>query len=411
MPNNRHLVDNNELVHAPLRLERGWTAMFGFGNEFVVDEGRVAVITEGGAYIDTLFPGTHALSQFAFGRELKAIFVETRELTLTVSTAREFTIARPVPVTINLDLAVTYRVSDFRRVACEIKYPVTELYDRVIKAVRSAVAYATYDEVRIQGEGIAATTLERLRDMGLPTTLGIEVLNVNVVRLQALDTAGDALATQAFREYTTVRDWMLDNSITANARVTWPWLVQHRPEIAQELIKQYGNMAEKMIESGALDTTSLLNRPTQSGTPQFNPLADLGAFGLSTPMAGFGVPDTPERSSQGLLPGRSQPDFMGRMREEIELLNNLPNARVEHQSSTDQHGLPDGFAVKVSLPLKLQGLLTIFFACSSDYPSKSPNVELEVDGESVGFTSEILRRWSGQYLIEIVREARKQFEY
>lgn len=705
MPTNRHLVDNNELVHAPIHLDRGWTAAFGFGKSFVVDEGRVAVITEGGAYVDTLFPGTHALSQYATGRELKAIFVETRELTLTVSTSREFTIARPVPVSINLDVAITYRVSDFRRVACEVKYPVTELYDCIIQAIRSAITYATYDEIRTQGEGIAATALARLKDAQLPTVIGVEVLNVRVIRLQALDTAGDALAGQAFSEYVTVRDWMVDNQITANAQVTWPWLVQHRPEIAQRLIELYGNMAEKMIESGALDTASFLNQPTGSNAPQINPLLDLRQFGLPGPFArpespveprstpdsddkpeasetagdtnansfttvafsayyprtvkpdlryvlivyayipslapvigrdvsrfedelGGTIPnpktslqhlalrhgtkitvvpesdeivfepssmskrwkggwirfefdfsvqsrlvgevvlvrvsiqvegiehasinncaieivsdkihayssarlsdnslalaelehrtsalynrifisyshkdevvarayrlsqvargddvflDTesirsgedwraalakgimdadivqlfwsensaaspnvrdewdfalkhkcPEDQCRGILrpvywqkPMPTPPpelahlnfrfvpfadatkDFFDRMREEVAFLKDFANAQVNSKLTHDAKGIPNAFLIQVTLPLRIKGDLVLYFACATDYPASKPSLDVEVDGDSISYASEILRTWSGQYLIEIVREAKKQFE-
>ena len=414
MPTNRHLVDNNELVHAPIHLDRGWTAVFGFGKSFVVDEGRVAVITEGGAYIETLYPGTHALSQFAPGRELKAIFVETRELTLTVSTAREFTISRPVPVAINLDVAVTYRVNDFRRVVCEVKYPVTELYDRVILAVRSAVTYSTYDEIRTQGEGIAATTLERLKEAHLPTLVGVEVLSARVIRLQALDTAGDALAGQAFNEYVTVRDWMVNNQITSNSQVTWPWLVQNRPEVAQQLLKMYGGMAEKMIDSGALDASAFLNQSSGNSTPQVNnPLLDFSQFGLPSPFAHVELPSESKSAldETSIITARKRPDLMERMREEVTFLKDFPNAQVNSELTHDLQGIPNAFLLQVTVPLKMRGELILYFACSTNYPASKPNIEIEVDGDSVPFESEILRTWSGQYLLEIVREAKKQFEY
>jgi len=395
-------------------LDRGWTAALGFGKSFVVDEGRVAVITEGGAYVEILYPGTHALSQFAPGRELKAIFVETRELTLTVSTSREFTISRPVPVAINLDVAITYRVNDFRRVAVEIKYPVTELYDRVIQAVRSAVTYATYDEIRVQGEGIAATALARLKDAQLPTVIGVEVLNVRVIRLQALDTAGDALAGQAFNEYVTVRDWMVNNQITANSQVTWPWLVQNRPEVAQQLLAMYGSMAEKMIESGALDASAFLNQATGNSAQQgINPLLDLSQFGLPSPVARPDPPIEPRSTadSTSIITARKRPDLMDRMREEVAFLKDFPNAQVNSKLTHDAKGIPNAFLIQVTLPLRMKGDLVLYFACATDYPASKPSLDVEVDGDNISYASEILRTWSGQYLIEIVREAKKQFEY
>lgn len=414
MSTNRHLINNNELVHAPVHLERGWTVMFGFGNSFVVNEGQVAVITEGGAYVETLFPGTHALSRFATGRELKAILVEAREMDLTVSTSREFTIARPVPVTIDLDVSVTYRVSDFRRVACEVKYPLLALYDEVINAIRSAVSYATYDEIRVQGEGIAATTLARLKSAQLQRVIGIEVLNVRVVRLRSLDTAGDALAGQALKEYTKVRDWMVDNQITANSQVTWPWLVVNRPEVAKQLLQMYGSMAEKMIESGALSTSNFLNQ-TIGGQPAGinDPLLDLSLFGLPTSInrSISSTDSIPASDSKGLLSPRTQQDFLGRMREEVSYLKSFSGAQVDSGLIYDAQGVPNGFAIQVKISLKMGGELVLYFACTSSYPSSKPDVAVEVDGSSAHFDSEILRKWSGQYLVEIVREAKKWFEY
>lgn len=390
--------------------------MFGFGKSFVVDEGRVAVITEGGAYVETLFPGTHALSRFTTGRELKAIFVETRELTLTVSTSREFQIARPVPVAIDLDVAVTYRVNDFRRVACEIKYPVTELFDRVILAVRSAVTYATYDEIRVQGEGIAATTLARLKEAQLPKIIGIEVLDVRVIRLRSLDAAGDALAGQAFKEYAEMRNWMVDNQIIANSRVTWPWLVQNRPEVAQQLLQMYGSMVEKMIESGALSVSEFLNQTAGKQAPSINnPLIDLArVFGLPSPpnQPVSSVEFIPTSSSTSPVTARRQPDSLSRMKEEVNLLKNFPGAQVNSGLIHDDQGIPNGFAIEVKVPLRMGGNLMLYFGCANNYPASKPNVAVEVDDKSIPFDSEILHTWSGQqYLIEIVREAKKLFEY
>lgn len=414
MPTNRHLIDNNELIHAPIHLDRGWTAALGlgFGKYFVVDEGRVAVITEGGAYVQTLLPGEHPLSQFASDRELKAIFVDTRELTLTVSTAREFTIARPIPVAINLDIAITYRVKDPRRVACEIKYPVTELYDRVIQAVRSAVTYTTYDEIRTQGEGIGAATFARLKDMQLATVIGIEVLNVRIIRLQALDTAGDALAAQAQKEYERVRDWIVDNQITSQSQVNWTWLVQNRPQIAQALLQTYGSLAEKLIDSGALDASAFLNQSAGSSAPQLgNPLLDLRQFGLPGPFAQTELPGTPQSNAEptSMVTARKQPEVMERMREEVAYLKGFPNAQVNSKLLHDTEGIPKNFLIQVTVPLRLGGELVVYFSC--DRPGAKPNVTVEVDGENITFESEILNRWTGQYLVEIVREAKRRFEY
>ena len=179
--------------------------------------------------IKKLFSQAHIFGTFKWGREVKATVVNVRLNTLTVSTTREFTISQPVPVEINLALSIEYQVVDARRVATEITSPLTCLFDRVIQSVRTAVVYATIDEIRTQGEGIARATLQRLQAMQLPKTLGVEIFNVLVTTIKDTDAGSSALASQQMKEFTTVRDWQLDSMITQQSRVTPEWLMIHRP--------------------------------------------------------------------------------------------------------------------------------------------------------------------------------------
>ncbi|MCL4299597.1 MAG: hypothetical protein KJ077_27925 [Anaerolineae bacterium] len=409
MPNNRHLITDYDVIRPAQLLDKG-LPLPGLSGRYVVDEGWCAVITEGGAFKEILQPGTYSLSKYQFWRDVKAIAIDTRIQTLTISTTREFTIAQPVPVEINLDLAVEYRVSDSRRVALEIKTPLTSLYDRVIQAVRGAVVYATVDEIRTQGEGIARTTLQRLQAMQLPKIIGIEIFNILVTGIKATDTGNDALASQQLKEYTTLRDWQVDATMTGQSRVTWEWLLIHRPEIAQQILATHGEIAKELIDKGLLDPAGFLNRPTSS----------TGSVNLPDLMNNFGFPGSmlPGGQSQAQLPGQSLPanpdqlpagkDIHARIREEIGYLKKIPGARVEAKPGTDSDDVPDGsYVLRVEAPRNSGGQITLYFFCLAGYPQLAPAVEVEVDEQSVPFQSAVLRRWTGQYLVEIVREVQQ----
>jgi len=193
MTTNRHLINDFDLIRPQQLLDKGLPLPF-LSGRYVVDEGWNAVITEGGAFKETLGPGTHFLEKYHFFRDVKATAINIKINTMTVSTTREFTIQKPVPVEINLDVAVEYQVRDPRRIATEITTPLTSLYDRVLQAVRSSVVFATIDEIRTQGEGIAQATMQRLQAMQLPKVLGIEIFNVMVTSIKATDTGSAAFA-------------------------------------------------------------------------------------------------------------------------------------------------------------------------------------------------------------------------
>jgi regulator of protease activity HflC (stomatin/prohibitin superfamily) len=405
MTNNRYLIDNFEIVRPPVLLDKG-LPLPGLSGKYVVEEGCVAVITVGGNYKEILNPGTHSLRRYSMWREVRAINVDMRMHTLTVSTSREFTIDQPVQVQIDLDLAVEYRVCDPRKVALELQTPLINLYDRVLQAVRDVIVRATRDEIRTRGENLARTTLQRLQEMQLSKQIGIEVLNVLVTTIKVLDTAGDVIATQQLKEFETIRDWQTDSAITQNSQLTWEWLVRSRPEIAQQLIAIYGEMAREMIDKGWLDPARLLNQPVGKNTVVPPDLLEFGLPGI-TPWSRI--------SQQSELSGATTPgatitgsnDIHARMREEIRLLKNLPGAKVEARPGTNEDG---SYNVRVQIPRNSGGVLTFYFACLKEYPQQAPVLEVEVDEQPTPYQSEVLSRWSGhQYLVEIVRDLQHRF--
>ena len=409
MAHNRYLINDLDIVRPAQLLDKG-IPLPGLSGRYVVDEGWCAVITVGGAFKEILQPGHHFLNKYNFWRDVKAIEVDTRIQTLNVSTTGEFTIAKPVPVEIDLDLAVEYQVSDPRRVALEIKTPLTSLYDRVIQAVRSAVVHATYDEFRTQGESIARTTLLRVQAMQLPKLIGIEVFNVLVTSI----TGADVVAEQQTKEYTTVRDWQLDNAMLQQSQVTPQWLMVHRPEIYQQMLAGNTEVLRELIDKGLVDPAGFLNQPV--GTDAMNWQNVLSGMGMGM---GMGMPQIgPSGSAPGQTPQISASsqssatgtDVRSRIKEDLDYLRAMPGAQVEAGAGQDQTGLPDGtYNFNVELVDGDGDATTIVFHCPVGYPKVSPSLEVWKKDEKAAFDSAILHRWNGQYLVEIAREVKTYY--
>jgi regulator of protease activity HflC (stomatin/prohibitin superfamily) len=422
MPNNRHMINDFDIVRPAQLLEKG-LPIPGLSGRYVVDEGWCAVITEGGMFREVLTPGHHLLSKYSFWRDVKAIAIDVRLQPLKITTKGEMSIQRPYPVKIDLDLAVEYRVSDPRRVALEVKTPLTSLYDRVIQAVRSVLAYASHEDIRNQGETIASSTLQRLQAMQLPSVLGIEVFNVLIPMIVSTDVGNDAIAAsyqheydavkqQQIKEYQRLRDWQLESKITQESQVTWEWLLMHRPEVAQQLISTHGMLAKEMIDKGLLDPAGFLNQPAATSS-QINPtnlLGGLGAFGGALPGGtGFGQPQLPSQPQiAGHLPGGG--DIHARIREEVGYLEKLPGAKIDTKAGTDSRSIPDGsYDLRIMLPRSSGGNIALYVTCMAGYPQTPPVVEIEIDDQPTAFQSAILRRWTGQYIVEIAREVKQYF--
>jgi len=411
MATNRHLLNNFEIMKPTQLLDKGLPIPFLEG-KYLVDQGWCAVITEGGAFKEILSPGTHFLGRYRMFRDVKATAIDMRMKTLIVSTTREFTIAQPVPVEINLDLSVEYRVADPRRVVTEVSTPLTSLFDRVIQAVRGSIVYATVDEIRTQGEGIARATLQRLQAMQLPTIIGIEVLNVLTTSIKATDTGSDALAQMQMGQFQKVQDWRVDNAILQQTQVTPQWLMINRPELYAQLMAGNQEIIREMIDKGLLDPAGFLNQP--SNAPGYDPTRILEGYGLGglPGLPGVTAPmgqPSPNTSATPQLTGGGK-DVHSRMREELNLLDKISGIRVDQKPGTDERGIPDGsYDLRIRVPRSSGGEIVIYITCQATYPQLPPILEIEVNGESTPFQSAILRRWTGQYLVEIVREVKQYF--
>jgi hypothetical protein len=412
------MINDMEIVRPTQLLDKGLPIPFLEG-KYVVDQGWCAVITEGGAFKEILPPGMHYLGRYRLFHDIKAIAVDTRIKNLTVSTTREFSIAQPVPVEVNLDLSVEYRVADPLRVATEITSPLTGLFDRVIQAVRGAVVNASIDEIRTQGEGIARSALQRLQAMQLRVTLGLEVMNVLTTSIKATDVGNDALAQLQMGQFTKVQDWRVDNAIMQQTQVTPQWLMINRPELYAQLMAGNQEIIKEMVDKGLVDPAGFLNQPTNA--PAYNPanfLSGMGIPGLNPPNLPNVPNNTPVQSPQGSVPqlsggmptGGGSKDIHSRMREELPYLEKLPGVRLESKAGADNRGIPDGsYNLRIRMPRSSGGEIIIYFTCDHSFPQTPPLMDVEIGGESTPFQSAILRRWNGQYLVEIVREIKQYF--
>jgi regulator of protease activity HflC (stomatin/prohibitin superfamily) len=399
MSNNRHLISELEIVRPAQILDKGIPLPLLRG-KYLVDEGWKVVITEGGAFREILEPGQYTLDRYTRGQDVKATCVNTTVRILTVSTAGEFSIAQPVPVQVNLDLAVEYQVTDPRRVATEVSNPLLSLYDRVLQAVRSAIVYATIDEVRTQGEELGHTTLQRLQATQLGKHIGIEVLNVKVIKLQPMDTGNDVLAALELKHHTARRDWELDVLMSQGAQVTLQWLALNRPQIYAQILAGNQALLHELINKGLLDPAGFMQTGTGSSPIDLSRL--LGDFGLSPFGQGQGMRDPGD--SAPMLSASTPGDPIARIRKEVEYLRTLPGARVE--ASLDADG---AYTIEIVQPRPSGGEMSMLFGCAKDYPRRVPEVEVYIDREPTPWQSSILRRYNGQYLIEIVREAKQHF--
>lgn len=406
MSTNRALINDFDVIRPQQLLDKGLPLPF-LSGRYVVDEGWCAVITEGGAFKEILGPGTHFLEKYHFFRDVKATAINTKINTMTISTIREFMIQKPVPIEINLDVAVEYQVKDARRIATEITTPLTSLYDRVIQAIRSAVVYATVDEIRTQGEGISQSVMQRLQAMQVSKVIGMDIFNVMVTSIKATDTGNDVLAQQQMSEFTRVRDWQLDNAIVQGTQITPQWMMINRPEIYAQLMAGNFQVVKELIDKGLLDPAAFLNQP--NGAAGFDPSNVLGGF-MNPMLTGSqfgGNQNAPLLTDQGSAPKK---DINSRIREEISYFKNLAGASVENKPGQDDDGVPDGsFDIRLTMPRASGGTIAVYFTCPNGYPTTPPVIDVEIDEADTPFQSAVLRRWSGQYLVEIAREVKQYF--
>jgi hypothetical protein len=191
----------------------------------------------------------------------------------------------------------------------------------------------------------------------------------------------------------------------------------NRPEIYAQLMAGNMEVVKELIDKGLLDPAGVLNQT--SGSPGYNPnqiINNLLSGGMGGMMGGFqnpqsnsGMPGQQNTGSQGQLQAPTpQQNIHDRIREEIKLLEKLPGAKTEAKPGTDDYGIPDNsYDLRVRVARGSGGEIIVYFTCPAGYPKTPPILAVEINDEEVPFQSAVLRRWIGQYLVEIVHEIRQ----
>lgn len=411
MSNNRHLINNLQIMRPTQLLDKGLPLPF-FEGKYLVEPGWCAVISVGGAFQEILQSGTHFLGQYHMFREVHATQIDLRRQSMTVSTTREFSIAQPIPVEVNLDLQIEYQVVDARRVATEITTPLTSLFDRVIQAVRGSIANAHIDEIRKQGEGIGRATFQKLQAMQLGSDLGLEVKNVLVTSIKATDAGQDALAGLQMKEFTKIHDWQIENTLIAQTQLSPQWFLINRPEIYAQIIAGNTEVIKELIDKGLMDPAAFASLPAlgSGSIPYTTVLPGLGMSSLSPggQQNTYGVPD--QKTSPQLPAGSG--NVHSRIEEEIRMLErNIPGIKIKASPGQNEQGILDGsYGLAIRVPRNSGGNIDIRLSFLKSYPQTPPDyLEVIVNEEMCPFESSVLRHWSGQYILEIVREVKQYF--
>jgi len=398
MSDNRHLINDFDLVRAEQMLDQG-IPLPGLSGKYEVKEGFCAVITEGGVYKETIGPGFYHLSKYKMFRNVGAILVDMRRKQLSIETKRKYSIKSPVSVQLDLDLTVDYQVQDPRMVALEIEQPLLALYDRVNQAIAPVIRGANYEEIKIITESFGERIFARLQGMQLPKIIGIKVLGVIITNLVPLDSGEDALSRQSMDEHRQFRNWQLDSIIRENTNFTLKDYIDDAPP------EKRLDFIQALIENGAFDEAGkLLSRP--AGRSSASPATDIENFLLNLGHTHNRMNPDESSNNQKLLAGNDLNEAQSRRRmlEEEELIKSIPGSKWELKHRADDKGFPDGSYIIRKVPRSSGGEIICYFLCDKDFPRTPPIISLEVDHEDVVFESTNLRNWRGQYLYEIVNE-------
>lgn len=400
---NRQTIVELDLVHPEILLDKGIPLPL-LSGKFQVKEGFCGVITEGGTFKEILQPGFYHLHKYKIFRDVKATLVDMRLKKLDMETSRVFAMRFPVPVQLELDLTVEYRVADPRMVALEIEEPLHALYDRINQALGPLISNSNYHEVLQNRDAFSELVLQKIIGLRFSKDIGIDVLNVIITKLRALDSGEDALSQQIMEEYTTVRNWQVDSAILSNSQMDLiTMLKQASPDKRIELLQD-------MVDKGLMDPAGgLLNQPTF--TPQTG--ANQGQM-MNQLLTGFGSGQSQNPFNNQTVDRNQLPSGMGasgattpgnRMQDEIAYLKQIPEIRLQVKTGIDEDGLANGYHnFRIVVPKQSGGEIVCYIACRPNYPVEPPLLMIEVDGEDYPFESAELRNWRGQYLVEVVRE-------
>lgn len=395
--------DTPILVRGPIRIPNNLLgAMF---RVFRVYEGRAVVVLANGRIHEVLHAGGYHALSFPMTKRIDVYSINMRERTLDITTTNEFTLfyvtptGEKLPVKVDLDMAVTYQVTNPERVAVEVDRPVTMLYDAVLESMRSIVSsYGKYHDFLSGGQG-GYMVLQQLQNRGVEESLGLRVANVQITRLagaEELDNLflGGFIATQEARvkaEATAIEQRnqlaldieraVTNRDIARLTELTPQYVLQHRPELYPQL---FGDRAQ----TDALRMQSLME------IFKLNPaLGTAGSDSFQQALQYMLTGTVPPASSPVASSARPQElplnSALTRLQEEVRVLQvrGLGN-NVTFREDTGV------YYITIKLRNAQGETLNIYFICSPQYPYEPPKMFLEYNGKETPFYPDALTNWS-----------------
>jgi regulator of protease activity HflC (stomatin/prohibitin superfamily) len=372
-----------------------------------VSEGEAAVVTIDGKYQETLSPGPIYLAKYPVFTQCIIYWVDTKDRQLTIETTGELTIKQPAPVLVDMTTVITYRVSNPKIVALDVREPLATLFDFSMDAMRDAVRRMKFDDFLVGGQA-AAWILQHLRARGLREYLGLEVVNANINHIGANERVRKILEDEGLRQ----REVAVEVQEQA---------ARARAEMELELEQAYNQRdIAKLIELSpeylALYKPELFE--TMFGNKRvtdelrLEALVQMAQMGVISPTA---LPDGGQDLSETLVKmlGGSP---SGQPQRGLPARTENTKARVEREYATFiDTGYDARFAAldsgEYTLVVTLRDdenpdrLLNIYFVFPDQYPKQAPQVFVELDGREEQYQSALLRNWSPEYTtIDVVGE-------
>jgi regulator of protease activity HflC (stomatin/prohibitin superfamily) len=162
---------SKEIVIDPVLLRRLQVKRTEFVSSHLVGDGQAGLLFVDGAYVDTLAPGMHGF--WNFGKSIQVKLVDLKRQSLDVSGQEVLTKDR---VTIRVNIAVEYRVTDPLTAVSAVKDFSEALYRALQYALRKALGALTLDQILEKKVTVDEEAAAKVR--GDMAEIGIEVSDI-----------------------------------------------------------------------------------------------------------------------------------------------------------------------------------------------------------------------------------------
>jgi hypothetical protein len=342
-----------------------------------VASGTAAVITQDGAYKQTLWPGHNWLpgGYWLVGylpfSTLQVYRVSVKDRILEVED--DFLVQYPAVIPVHLSVALCYRVIQPEVVALAIEKPLSHLRHYVLEAMRYTVNYLEYKEFLTGGH--APGDIRRyLESQQLEHNLGIQILGVQIGKVNAEQ---EIQAQTIFRLL--VEEAITKRNIAGKMPLTVEEIKRYNPELYEKTLDTLTRLIVGGINPAVLTATD----------PEM----------AKTYIELLGV-------DPGGGPARRVTDDHTSVQAECAALRGLGFDVSLRQGDDGNH-----YALVSGRPPH-HPPLQIYLACAATYPQTAPQVGVHVAGEPRDFTSSVIQGWTPKYTLEdVIAEAVNFFGY